>query len=252
MMKRRVERETRRLFGVDGSSYIGVFATCTESLVLLPQQVPDRIAAELERALSVKALKVLVAETSLIGCLAVGNSNGFIFSPFTLDSELQKIEDLTRAAGLELKLSRLPFRDRMSTAGNIILTNDTVALVHPQVSEETIEVIKETLGVVKVYKGTIGGLKTVGMAAVATNKGILAHKNATHAELEFLEQIFELPVEIGSVNFGVPLIGAALLANTKGYAAGYETSGAELGRIEDALGFYEPFESDEDEIESGS
>jgi len=97
-------------------------------------------------------------------------------------------------------------------------------------------VIAKTLGV-KVYKGTIGGLKTVGMAAVATNKGILAHKNATQEELEFLEHIFELPVEIGSVNFGVPLIGAALLANTKGYAAGYETTGAELGRIEDALGF---------------
>ncbi len=247
-MKRRVERETRRLFGVDGSSYIGVFATCTESLVLLPQQVSDRIAAEMERALGVKALKVLVAETSLIGCLAVGNSTGFIFSPFTLDSELQKIEELTRAAGLELKLSRLPFRDRMSTAGNIILTNDTVALVHPQVSEKTIEVIKETLGV-RVYKGTIGGLNTVGMAAVATNRGILAHKNATYAELEFLEQIFDLPVEIGSVNFGVPLIGAALLANTKGYAAGYETTGAELGRIEDALGFYEPSKGEEEEIE---
>ena len=235
-MIRRGEKEIKRLFGFDGSSYIGVFASCTESLVLLPPQVADNLAAEMERALKVKAVKTSIAETSLVGCLAVGNTNGFIFSPYTLDSEIQRIEELARAEGLGGEMSKLPDRDRMTAAGNIILANDTVALVHPQVSEKTTEVIAKTLGV-KVYKGTIGGLKTVGMAAVATNKGILAHKNATQEELEFLEQIFELPVEIGSVNFGVPLIGAALLANTKGYAAGYETTGAELGRIEDALGF---------------
>ncbi len=236
MMKRRGEKELRRLFSVDGSSYIGVFATCTESLVLLPPQTSNRLAAEMERALEVKALRTSIAEISLVGCLTVGNSNGFILSPYTLDSEIQRIKDLMQAEGLRVKLGLLPYRDTMSAVGNIILANDTVALVHPQLSEKTIDMIKETLGV-EVYKGTIGGLKTVGMAAVATNKGVLAHKNATHDELEFLEDIFKLPVDIGSVNFGVPLIGAALLANTKGYAAGDETSGVELGRIVDALGF---------------
>jgi translation initiation factor 6 len=247
MKRRRGEKEIRKLFSVEGNSYIGVFATCTESLVLLPLQVSDGLTAELEQALKVKAVKTSIAETSLVGCLAVGNSKGFIFSPYTLDSEIQRIEELTRAEGLRLKLSRLPYKEPMSAAGNIILANDTVALVHPQLSEETIDVITGTLEVT-VHKGTIGGLKTVGMAAVATNNGILAHKNASYEELEFLEDIFELPVAIGSVNFGVPVIGAALLANTKGYAAGHETTGAELGRIVDALGFYEPVEGEESGI----
>ena len=236
MTKRRGDKEIRRTFSVDGSTYIGVFATCTESVLLLPSHISDRLAVEMESALKVKAIRTSIAETSLIGCLTVGNSNGFIFSPYTLDSEIERVEESARKEGLKEKISRLPGRDRMNAAGNIILANDTVALVHPQLSERTVEVIKETLEV-KVYKGTIGGLKTVGMAAVATNKGILAHRNATQEELEFLEHVFELPVEIGSVNFGIPLIGAALLANTKGYAAGDETTGAELGRIEDALGF---------------
>jgi translation initiation factor 6 len=235
-MKRRGEQEITRLFSVDGSSYIGVFASCTESLVLLPPHVSDTFAAEMERALAVKAVRTSIAGSSLVGCLAVGNTNGFIFSPYTLDSEIRKIREFLRAQGLRVKLGRLPAGEKMTATGNIILANDTVALVHPQVSEKTVDVVAKTLGVT-VYKGTIGDLKTVGMAAVATNKGILAHKNATREELEFLEERFELPVEIGSVNFGVPLIGAALLANTKGYAAGYETTGAELGRIEDALGF---------------
>ncbi len=236
MTKRRRDKEIGRTFSVDGSTYIGVFATCTESVLLLPSHTSDRLAEEMESALKVKVIRTSLAETSLIGCLAAGNSNGFIFSTYTLESEIRRVDDLARSEGLTEKISRLPDRDRMNAAGNIILANDAVALVHPQLSEKTVEVIKKTLEV-KVYKGTIGGLKTVGMAAVATNKGILAHRNATQEELEFMEEIFELPVEIGSVNFGIPLIGAALLANTKGYAAGAETTGAELGRIEDALGF---------------
>lgn len=235
-MRRRRDKEIRRTFSVEGSEYIGIFATCTESVLLLPSYIPEVLAVELERALQVQAIRTSIAETSLIGCLAVGNSNGFIFSPYMLDSEIRRLEDLVRTEGLKAKISRLPDRDKMNALGNIILANDTVALVHPQLSAEAVEEIENILEV-KAYKGTIGGLKTVGMAAVATNKGVLAHKNATHEELEFLEEIFELPVEIGSVNFGIPLIGAALLANTKGYAAGDETSGAELGRIEDALGF---------------
>jgi len=233
---RRSGKETKRTFSVDGSAYIGVFAISTESVLLLPSHISDILAMEIGRALKVKALKTSVAETSLIGCLAVGNSNGFIFSPYTLDSELQQIGDLMGSEGSGEKITRLPERDRLNAVGNVILANDTVALVHPRLSAKTVELVEQTLDV-KVYKGTIGGLNTVGMAAVATNKGILAHRNASKQELEFLEDSFELPAEIGSVNFGVPLIGAALLANTKGYAAGSDTTGAELGRIEDALGF---------------
>lgn len=235
-MNGRGKREIQRLFSFDGSSFIGVFVSCTESLVLVPPRASPRMVAELEQALQVKAIPITIAETSLLGCLAAGNSNGFLCSPYTLDSELQRLDALTRAAGLPLQLGRLPKGDQMTAAGNIILTNDSVALIHPDLSEQTVTVVKDTLGV-EVYKGTLGGLKTVGMAAVATNRGVLAHKFATPAELTYLEDIFGLPVEIGSVNFGIPLIGAALLANTKGFAVGAETTGPELGRIVDALGF---------------
>ncbi len=238
-MKRRGGREIRRLFTIEGSSFIGVFATCTESLVLLPSYAPETLVAELERALGVPAVRSLVAETSLVGCLVAGNSTGMIFSPYVRDSELERIDAAARAAGVELRMSKLPEGEVLSAAGNIILANDTVALVHPGVLEQTRELVHHTLGV-EVQTGTIGGVKTVGMAAVATNKGVLAHRNATYEELEFLEELFKLPVGVGSVNFGIPLIGAALLANSRGYAAGDETSGVELGRIVDTLGFEEP------------
>ncbi len=226
----------RRTFVIDDSPYIGIFAVCTESLLLLPAHVPERLVGELEQALKVRVIKAYIAEMSIVGCLAAGNSKGFVVSQYALESEIEQIKNSAFEYGLDCEISRLPDSDKITAAGNVILANDHVALVHPELTDEAVNVVKDTLDV-EVYRGRIAGLKTVGMAAVVTNRGVLAHKNASHSELEFLEEIFQLPVEIGSVNFGVPLIGAALLANTKGYAAGVETTGVELGRIEEALGF---------------
>lgn len=233
-MGEKEEKNIRRLFSVYGSSYIGVFARCTENILLLPPHISDGLVGEIERALEVEAIKTFIAECSLVGSLSVGNSKGVVLSKYTLDSEIKKIEALARKKNMKIKAKKLP--DKMNAVGNIILTNDTAALVHPDLSEKSLRIIEEILQV-ETYKGTIGSLKTVGKAAVVTNKGILAHKNAKEKELDFLEDIFGLPASIGSVNFGVPMVGAALLANTKGYVAGVETTGVELGRIEDALGF---------------
>jgi translation initiation factor 6 len=132
------------------------------------------------------------------------------------------------------RVARLPAK--INAAGNVILTNDSAALVHPGLSARACHAVTETLGV-KVVKGTIGGLKTVGMAAVATNKGLLVHPRVSEAEVAVLEDLFELPVDVGTVNFGTPLVGSGLLANSQGYIAGDETTGPELGRIEDVLDF---------------
>ena len=88
-----------------------------------------------------------------------------------------------------------------------------------------------------VYRGTIGSLKTVGMAAVVTNKGLLCHPKVTQEEKHQLEKVFDVPAMIGTVNHGTPLIGSGLVANTKGAIIGNLTTGVEMGRIEEALGF---------------
>lgn len=131
-------------------------------------------------------------------------------------------------------MAKLP--GKINAAGNVILANDSAAIVHPGLSKRACDTISKVLGV-EVTKGTIGGLKTVGMAASINNKGILVHPRASDAEIAVLEDIFKLPVDVGTVNFGSPLVGSGILANSNGYLTGTETTGPELGRIEDALGF---------------
>jgi translation initiation factor 6 len=88
---------------------------------------------------------------------------------------------------------------------------------------------------VPVDRGTLAGLKTVGSAAVATNKGVLCHPKTSDGELDLLEKLLKVEADIGTVNHGAPFIGAGVLANSKGAAAGRLTTGPELNRIENAL-----------------
>ncbi|MEM4782516.1 MAG: translation initiation factor IF-6, partial [Halalkalicoccus sp.] len=56
-------------------------------------------------------------------------------------------------------------------------------------------------------------------------------------ELDFLEELLDAYADIGTINYGRPLVGSGLVANASGYVAGRDTTGPELGRIEDALGY---------------
>jgi translation initiation factor 6 len=212
---------------IAGTSLVGVFARCTEEVALVPLEVgPDNVR-QLEEELEVVAVRTTISASSVVGSLVCANSKGFITNPQASDEDLQKLSAHGNAA-------RLP--GKISAAGNVILANDSAAMVHPGLSARACDIISKTLSV-EVVKGTIGGLKTVGMAGVATNKGLLVHPRVSDEELAVLEDLFGLPIDVGTVNFGSPLIGSGLLANSKGYVAGEETSGPEMGRIEDALGF---------------
>jgi translation initiation factor 6 len=109
-------------------------------------------------------------------------------------------------------------------------------MVHPDIKDVSIEEIRDVLRV-PVYRGTIASLKTVGMTAVVTNKGLLCHPKVADEEKQHLEKVFGVNVMIGTVNHGSPVIGSGLVANSKGALIGNLTTGIEMGRIEEALGF---------------
>ena len=67
--------------------------------------------------------------------------------------------------------------------------------------------IREALDV-PVQRGDIGDVKTVGTAAVATNEGVLCHPKAREPELEALEDHLDVYADLGTINYGGPLIGS--------------------------------------------
>jgi translation initiation factor 6 len=214
-----------RTITIQESPVIGAFATCTEDLVFVPLNTPESVREKIGQFLQANVVATLVNGSTIVGSLCRGNSNALLIPK---DASVRGI-DL-----IDVPVVELPAK--INAVGNVVLANDSAALVHPELNDRSVEAIEKALKV-DVKRGTIGGAKTVGMAGVATNKGLLVNPRATSTELEVLEDLFGLPVDIGTSNYGTQMVASGLIANSKGYVAGSQTTGHELGRIEDALGF---------------
>ena len=214
---------------LSGSSYVGVFARATDDCVLVRPDMDDGLVAEFEAELEVPAVATTVAGSGTVGALAAGNENGVLVSSRVTDRERERIESAT-----DLSVHELP--GRINAAGNVVLANDAGAYVHPDLSREAVRAVEDALDV-PVERGDLAGVRTVGTAAVVTSRGVLCHPKSTDEELDYLEDLLGVPADIGTINYGGPLVGSGLVANSFGYVAGNDTTGPELGRIEDALGY---------------
>jgi translation initiation factor 6 len=207
---------------------VGVFCRANDTIAFVRKGLLKKIMKKISSILEVKLIELNITDATIIGSLLAINSNGAVITNFADIDAMKIIKD----QGLDVCI----INDNLNAAGNDILVNDSGALVHPNLKDETIKEIEKTLNV-PVHRGTIGFLKTVGMAAVVTNKGLLCHPKVTDEEKRILEDIFNVNVMIGTVNHGSPVIGSGLVANTNGAIIGNLTTGIELGRIEEALGF---------------
>ncbi|MFB6296008.1 MAG: translation initiation factor IF-6 [Halobacteriales archaeon] len=211
-----------------GSSYVGVFATATDEYAFVRPDLDDDLAADVADELDCGLVETTVGGAVTVGSLLVGNSAGLLASSRVRDHERERIEDATG-----LPVAELP--GRINAAGNVVLANDQGAYVHRELADEAVAAVEEALDV-PVERGELAGVRTVGTAAKATSRGVLCHPKTADGELDAVEDRLGVPADIGTINYGAPLVGAGLVANRHGYVAGEETTGPELGRIEDALG----------------
>ena len=63
------------------------------------------------------------------------------------------------------------------------------------------------------------------------------HRDTISEEIDFIEDFFKVEANIGTVCKGMPLVGACGIANSQGVMVGESTTGPEMARIEESLGF---------------
>jgi translation initiation factor 6 len=212
-----------------GDPHIGVFARVLEDLVILAPHAPGNFRTAIEEELDAEIVDTTLQESAIVGALAAGNRRGVVVSGLAAREEVARISEHREVMALD---------GGMNAAGNIILANDTLAVVNPDLPLEIAEEIGSFLRV-PVLRLSFAGYRVVGKVAVATNRGILVHPRANPVEIARLEEAVDIPIGVGTVNMGSGLVGSGLLANSRGYLAGTGTSGFELGRIEEVLGFLE-------------
>jgi len=215
------------LSSIVGSASIGVYSLATEKILFIPKVVPHKKAERTAEWLRVKLLQTSISGSVLAGAFACANSNGIILPNSVTDEELDVIKRFFENNVTVMETKKTAY-------GNLVLTNDFGAVVDPRLKDPQVKQISDTLGV-EAVPTEIAGLPYVGSLAVATNKGVLAHPLLKPEERKVLENVFKVPVDVGTVNCGIPYVGTGLIANSHAAVAGSMTTGPEMFIIGSAL-----------------
>jgi translation initiation factor 6 len=193
----------------------------TNSYIIVPFEMDEKKIEKLEINLKGEVIRTSIGGSRLIGVLAVANSNGILLPHYTHDDEIEIIKSIVKV-DVEKIISK------RNALGNLILVNDYGALIDTKLMRErgVAKKIEDVLGV-EVVKGEIAGLSYVGSLAVTTNKGVLTHPMLKEKERELLKDVLKVPVEVGTINFGIPFVSSGLIANGNGIAVGNLTTGPE-------------------------
>jgi translation initiation factor 6 len=214
-----------RLSHYNGNPYVGVYCAVNEDFAFVPRDASENLINDIKLALNVQIVKCNIAGTNLIGSLMSMNSSGAVVSNMTTDTEVEFLSQYVPVYRIQ---------DKVNASGNNILANDHGAIANPELAKKTVRSIEETLKV-KVVQSIIAEHNTVGSVCVATNKGVLCHPASLSEELELIRHSLKVPSAIGTLNYGAPMVGACMVANSKGAVIGYKSTPIELGRVEDAL-----------------
>jgi translation initiation factor 6 len=215
------------LSNLEGSVSIGVYSIATDDIVMIPRLIPLKKAEQMAQWLKVKLIHTVIGGSVLIGALTCANTNGILLPSYVHQEEVEAIRSVFKGniAIMETK---------KNAYGNMVLANDHGAVVDPRLKQPEIQKISETLDV-EAVAGEIAELPLVGSAAVATNKGVVAHPLLKDSERKLLEDVLKVPVDVGTINCGIPHVGSGLICNRHAAIAGSLTTGPEIFIIGNAL-----------------
>jgi len=223
MKRKRVEK-----LSFFGDPNIGLFAKASDKVCLIGEEILEKDVNVVESILKVPIKRLTIGGTSLVGIFVAMNSNGILLPKIVEEEELKRIIEL------DMNFAVLE-KTKYTALGNLILCNDKGALISPLLRKEA-KVIADILDV-EIVEGTVAKLPIAGSCGSANNNGVLLHRDATEEEITVIEDVLKVEADIGTVNFGSPFVASGLITNSKGVLIGDLSTGPEIARIVEALGF---------------
>lgn len=154
------------------------------------------------------------------------NRKGLLVPTTTTDQELQHLRN---SLPDEIRIQRI--EERLSALGNVIVANDHIALIHPDLERETEEIIADVLGV-EVFRQTVADNVLVGSYMALSNQGGLVHPKTSVQDQDELSSLLQVPLVAGSVNRGSNVVGGGMVVNDWLAVCGLDTTAPELSVIE--------------------
>ena len=207
-----------------GDPNIGLYGFATDKYCLLGVSRKD--AKRVKDVLNVKVISTFLMETSFLSLFSVGNSSGIIVPDFIEKHEIKELKKNLEVHTLKTKYTCL---------GNLIVMNDNGIILAPVFRRKKAEIEKAFSLPVTVT--TIGGSNIIGNSVIATNKGCMVTPKIKDKEKKIIEETLQVPVDIGTVSFGSFYVKSGVIANSYGFVVSNRSSGIEMGKINEALGF---------------
>lgn len=227
-----MKRRHVAILNFNGDPNLGIHGFATDSYCILGKSVPEKHIKFLQEIFDVPLIKASIYGTDLIGIFCAGNSNILLIPKIIFKKELEHLKHALK----ELKIEICIFDTKHTALGNNLLLNDHVIFASTRFSRREIQSLKKLFGL-PIKQTDLAGVPTPGSIGVITNKGGIFSTNLSEQDIEFLESILGFEIGIGTVNMGNPFISAGLVANSNGFAVGDRSSGFEISRIDESLGF---------------
>ena len=210
---------------------IGVYSKLTNSYCLVASGASQNFYSVFEKELSIfiPVIHCSIGDSRVIGRVCAGNKHGLLVPHTTTEPELQHLRNSLPDAIMVQRIS-----ERLSALGNIIQCNDYVALVHPEISDETEMIVRDVLRV-QTFRWSFSICPLVGSYCIFNNKGCLVYSKMKLAEMEELAALIQVPVVACTVNRGNLSIGSGLVCNDWIAFCGLTTTATELTILERVL-----------------
>lgn len=211
-----------------GNQYIGLFGKANDKVAFLPRDVNKALFYSVRERAGVEVVKTSILESNLLGVymaladeLAVVPENILPFEEEILSSHIEVVK----------------IRGRFNAWGNNIIIGKSI-VANLRMNDEEVKAIEDALGK-EVFRKSIAGYSTVGSLVCRNSKGFVVHYKASDEELGFVERVLGVKGNRATANMGSGFVSIGVIANSKGYVAGEGTTGIELARIEEGLGYLE-------------
>ena len=208
----------------NGDPNLGLYGFATDSYFFLGISTAKK---QFKNTLKVPFHNSTVLETSLAGIFCTGNSTGIVIPKIMEEYEIDKIKKIFDNV--------LVLKTKYTALGNLIMMNDNGVVLSPLLKskKENIEKFFD----IPCSVSKIAGLNVVGTAGLATNKGCIVHPKIKDTEKKVISKTLGVDIEISTVSFGSPFVKSGIIANSKGVLVSDASSGPEMGKITEALGF---------------
>jgi len=202
----------------NGSPHIGVFCLVNDNYAFVPHSITPKLEHALKTHLSVDIVRTTIAGTSLLGVFVSLCNSKAIIPDIAEKEEIKVFKD---------RLSEVVvLKEKFAALGNLITIND-----HGAICSRYVKNAKD----IPAKHVRVAGSDLVGSAVFANNIGFLAHRDASQKELEEIEAALKVKGDVGTLNFGDPLVKSGILANKHGVILGRLTSGPEMQRVDEVF-----------------